>query len=206
MNKLLGGLTVVAVIVTIVVLSLPAKQGLTGPQGEKGEQGEVGARGPRGFQGPMGPSGTNLGAVVSADSLLAELGLTRNNQSFAQATSTVCRTPFVNATTTLLSHTVEFNQATGTDLAVDTYIVGRDETSTTSGSQIGATMHLANNLTGIDDENHIVIASTSPAAGAAIILTPGQRVVTRLTAGNFDQSVDKGFSLRGTCRAMQLEL
>jgi len=219
MNKnLVYGFAAVLAVAVALSFFFPTSAPVELPDVAQGEKGDKGDRGPRGFTGPQGPKGdkgdpgdTVFGAVVGPDNFLSHWSvngykLLPNSQNFSQGTSTLCRTPAVKATSTLLYHTAEFNEATATDMTVDTYVVGLEEMATTSGTKIGSTMDFANNDSGIDDENHVIIASTSPAAAQAIILTPNQRVITRVTASNFDQAADKGFNLNGSCRWEFLEL
>lgn len=235
MNKTLAlvlGLVVAAGLVAGFVLPVApdVAKGPQGPQGQQGERGPTGPQGPRGLQGPQGPKGDpGLGSVIGPDQYLPYWnfnGLTRTfvNQKWNQGTSTVCSFQSPNATSTLVSATIQMTGATSTDIFVGwgRGVGSKDYATTTlfdrSATTVPAVVFSTNSAGADDDFVHSVVATTTQLIKQAgvdgpwlsmdrVVFLPNDRFNVVVNAKNLDTAAAgttgaDNFNLTGTCGAI----
>jgi len=218
-NLLVGAIVAVLLAGGVVAgLVLPASDAVSvaGPQGERGAQGPKGDQGPRGLQGIAGKDGKDASPVLgglSADNFVPHFsvnGVTRifASQKVRQATSTACAFISPTASSSLLSHSINFTEGTTTSFGVDFFRTANSDTyATASQVQIGNAYDFAT----FANEIHLGIlgvnASSSVTGDAGLDLStffkPKQMLVDTLYADPDDLDVapdsDKSFNMDGDC-------
>lgn len=191
MNKIIGGIAVVALILGVLGFSknqniVVGPTGERGIQGVKGDKGDKGDRGPQGEMGLQGPRGTStLGAVSGPDSFFpceSHDGVKRcfTKKALSTATTTVCSIK-TTATSTLVSGGAMFTTSSSTASVV---VLSKGALATASTTQIGTNFAIAANAQGT------LFASTT-----ALVFSPGDWFNVTMSGGTGT------FSPTGYCQA-----
>jgi hypothetical protein len=187
MNKL-----VTILIAAIAVTSLTAStiaynrsndnvvvSGISGEKGDKGDKGDVGPRGPQGERGPAGASApVKLGANPDLQSPYFSFGnVTRwaNNVTLTQNASTTCSLQSPAATSTLVSGGIRFATASSSALLVE---IGRSSSPNATTTLIGTAYTVGAGA------QATIVASSSPAAGDAVVFSPNTYFNVKIGAGS----------------------
>lgn len=186
MNKILIGIIGVVAVVGVVMGSVAIQKANTpavtagifgekGDKGDKGEKGDVGARGPAGVS-VASKAPVTYGANPDLNTPYFSFGNVRrwaSNVSLTQNASTTCALQSPAATSSLVAAGIRFQVASSSALLVE---MGNS-------SSAFATTTLLGRFTVGAGAQATIIASTSPAAGDAIVFSPNTFFTVKIGQG-----------------------